>query len=233
MIFRIVFIFLLFCATVYPQKIRESRTMGMFGKIRSGLEMAGKFLGLDTAKGVAELVSNAFGKNDHRKEDNEEGAGGNIFSGFLRMLGFDARRIGAIAVNSIVFIAQLIGKSLARSKPFLVSEVKKLPNGSPLDWVIEKPEVKSKMSYMVNPELPNDIVEYIKERSLDENTDCIQLLICKSAPFIWGMQRSLTGENSTVGGISALFQHLPSTEEFLTNGERCEKQHPYCFLDVY
>ncbi|KAL3267398.1 hypothetical protein HHI36_011527 [Cryptolaemus montrouzieri] len=203
----------------------------MFGKLKSGLQMAGKFLGIDKAKGVADLVSDAFGKSNNRKGD--EDAGGNIFSGFLRMLGFDAKRIGAIAINSIVFVAHLISKSLARSRPFLRSEVEKLPSGSPFEWVRDKPEVKSQLSYMTNPVLPNDIIEYIKERSLDENTDCIQLLICKSSPFIWGMQRSLSGENSTVSGVQALFQFLPTVDEFLKNGDKCEKQHPYCFLNMF
>ncbi|XP_045479645.1 uncharacterized protein LOC123684430 [Harmonia axyridis] len=233
MIYGFSLVLLLLCAFSEAQMHGEARSMtAMFGKIKSGLQMAGKFLGIDTAKGVADLVSEAFGKHNRRKGD-EADAGGNIFSGFLRMLGFDAKRIGAIAVNSMVFVAQLIGKSLARSKPFLSSEVKNLPIGSPLDWIREKPEIKSKMSYMTNPDLPNDIVEYIKERSLDENTDCIQLLICKTAPFIWGMQKSLKDENSKVSGIAALFQYLPTSEEFLSNGDRCEKLHPYCFLDIY
>lgn len=107
MILRFLFIFLFFWSTARLENIREGRTMDMFGKIKTGLRMAGKLLGLDTAKGVAELVSDAFGKNDHRKGDNEE-HGGNIFSGFLRMLGFDAKKIGAIAVNSMVFVAQLV-----------------------------------------------------------------------------------------------------------------------------
>ncbi|KAK9870011.1 hypothetical protein WA026_006106 [Henosepilachna vigintioctopunctata] len=202
----------------------------MFGKLKSGLEMAGKWLGLDRSRGVANLVSEAFGKINNRKGDYEES--GNIFSGFLRMLGFDAKKIGAIAVNSIVFIAQLINKSLARSAPLLQNEEKSLPSGSPFDWLRDKADVKSQMTYMTNPQLPEDVVEYIKERSLDENTDCIQLLICKSSPIIWGMQRSLSSFNSTVKGLGALLHYLPTVAQFLNHSEVCEKQHPYCILDL-
>lgn len=68
--------------------------------------MAGKLLGLDKATSVAELVSEAFGKTN-KKGDEGDGQQ-NIFSGFLRILGFDAKKIGAIAVNAIILVAQLV-----------------------------------------------------------------------------------------------------------------------------
>lgn len=77
---------------------------GIFKKLQTSFEMAGKFLGLDKAESVAKLVSDAFGKSG-KKGDEEEG---NIFSGFLRIFGFDSKKIGAIAVNAIIFVAQLV-----------------------------------------------------------------------------------------------------------------------------
>lgn len=78
---------------------------GVFGKLKTGLHLAGKLLGFDESSGVAQLVSQAFGKSPKRKDEFNRD---NIFSGFLRILGFDTKRIGAIAVNAVIFVAQLV-----------------------------------------------------------------------------------------------------------------------------
>lgn len=85
----------------------------MFGKLATGIRLAGKLLGFDEATGVAELISEAFGKTDTLSKKGDEGdEQKNIFSGFLRILGFDAKKVGAIAVNAIIFVAQLVRKFL-------------------------------------------------------------------------------------------------------------------------
>lgn len=83
----------------------SSGECGVFGKIKSGLEAAGKWFGLGKGSGLAKLVAESFGKNGGEKhEDNSKG----VFSAFFRILGFDAKKIGAIAVNAIIFIAQMV-----------------------------------------------------------------------------------------------------------------------------
>lgn len=79
----------------------------VFGKLKSGFQFAGKLLGIDQANGVAQLVSQAFGKAQTRKGD-EGAATNNLFSSFFRILGFDVKKIGAIAVNAIIFVAQIV-----------------------------------------------------------------------------------------------------------------------------
>jgi hypothetical protein len=96
--FVVVVFLLLVCASSEEQTV--------FGKLKSGFQLAGKILGIDHATGVAQLVTEAFGKS-HPKGDGSEGPS-NIFSGFLRILGFDSKKIGAIAVNAIIFVAQLV-----------------------------------------------------------------------------------------------------------------------------
>lgn len=78
--------------------------------LASGIRLAGKLLGLDKASEIAELVSEAFGKTNTHSKKGDEGQQ-NIFSGFLRILGFDTKKIGAIAVNAIIFVAQLVRKT--------------------------------------------------------------------------------------------------------------------------
>lgn len=90
----------------------KSEEHTVFGKLKSGFQLAGRLLGIDQANGVAQLVTQAFGKNHDPKGDAGEGPK-NIFSSFLRVLGFDAKKIGAIAVNAIIFVAQLVSLLLS------------------------------------------------------------------------------------------------------------------------
>ncbi|EFA01551.1 hypothetical protein TcasGA2_TC007112 [Tribolium castaneum] len=207
----------------------EERTV--FGKLKSGFQLAGKLLGIDHANGVAQLVTEAFGKAQ-KKGDGSEGTS-NIFSGFLRVLGFDPKKIGAIAVNAIIFVAQLISSSLSRPSVPQLTEARATREGSPLDWMMGSPEVIRMFSHIKDKELPNHIVMYIKERSLDEDSDCVQLLVCKSAPFVWGMQKVLDGNtNSSVKGTKSLYAYLPSLEEVIDYADDCDKKHPYCFIHI-
>lgn len=67
--------------------------------------MAGELFSSDHASKVANLVSNALGgKTNHEKTEEKS----NIFSGFLRLFGFESRQISAITVNAIILIAQLV-----------------------------------------------------------------------------------------------------------------------------
>lgn len=102
---RTLAIFLLVVFCIGPEVVRGDE--GVFGKIKSGFAYAGKILGLDRASEVAQLVSQAFGGRSARKGDTGD-PGNTLFSGFLRVLGFDTKRIGAIAVNAIIFIAQIV-----------------------------------------------------------------------------------------------------------------------------
>lgn len=92
---------------LFPNKILIVANKSIFKQSTfSGLQLAGKFLNSDHAKGVAKLVSEAFEKT--RDKNNNDEKQSNIFSGFLRVLGFDTKKIGAITVNAIIFVAQLV-----------------------------------------------------------------------------------------------------------------------------
>lgn len=94
------------------------------------------------------------------------------------------------------------------------------------------------LAYAKDRDLPMQIINYIKERSLDEETDCLQLLICKSSPFIWGMQRSLMPkkdqpkEKRKRKGVEVMLEFMPSFEEVAQNSEQCDRKHPFCFVDL-
>lgn len=89
----------------------EEVSSGVMGKIKNGFKMATKLLGLDRAQGVAQLVSETFGGGSHHnpkyKKQSDQNSQ-NLFSGFFRLLGLDAGKLGAIAINGFIFIAQMV-----------------------------------------------------------------------------------------------------------------------------
>lgn len=87
------------------------------------------------------------------------------------------------------------------------------------------------MSAATDRDLPDKVINYVKERSLDEDTGCVQLLICKGAPLVWGMQRALKYKpEEQLRGKTALFGYFPSVEEVAEYADECENKHPYCFF---
>ncbi|KAF5308344.1 hypothetical protein FQR65_LT18217 [Abscondita terminalis] len=152
---------------------------GVFGKIKAGIEIAGKYLGFDPENSLAQMISS----------------------------------------------------SLSRPVPSQLTAARKLNHGTPYDWIINNSHVSDILGTAKHSDLPSNIVEYIKDRGLDEETDCLQLLICKSTPLIWGMQKTVNSSIDDIPkGKAALFANLPSIQEFADYGDLCENKHPYCTI---
>ncbi|KAK4887020.1 hypothetical protein RN001_003291 [Aquatica leii] len=207
----------------------NDKTSGVIGKIKAGFEIASKFLGFDPGNGLAQMVSDTF-SGKHTKSPRED-TSNNVFAGFLRLIGLDTKKISAIAVNAIIFVAQLISTTLSRPIPSQLTQARKLKNGTPYDWILNNAHIVDLLSTAKNNDLPKNIVEYIKDRGLDEETDCIQLLMCKTTPLIWGMQKTVNSSIDEIPkGKAALFANLPSIEEFTDYSDACESKHPYCTI---
>lgn len=106
--------------------------------------------------------------------------------------------------------------------------------GTPLDWMMSTTQVIQLFENIKDKGLPQEIIMYIKERSLDEDTGCVQLLVCKSAPFVWGMQKVLdrSTNRTTKKGFKSMYGYLPTLEEVIDHGDACDKKHPYCLIHV-
>ncbi|CAH1140172.1 unnamed protein product [Phyllotreta striolata] len=218
-------VFLFFLIFVNPVENHEDSSM--FDKIKSGFKMAGEFFSTDHASKVANLVSNALGRKPNR-DKNEENS--NIFSGFMRLFGFESRQITAIAINTIILIAKLIGSSL--NSP-LKQKSPQIEEDKPFEWMLKSAGVSHIIPDTENMNLSEHVIDYITERSLDEETGCIQLLICKIKPFIREMQRALKERGrSAAKGFNLLFEYFPNSSTIIDNGYKCEKKYYYCSVPL-
>ncbi|XP_012278855.1 uncharacterized protein LOC105698838 [Orussus abietinus] len=203
---------------------------GVVENIKAGIRYARSYL--ETAKEIADLVSRSLGhgnrRNDKREPDPSTKFGtGNLVSGFFRLLGVDSTKIGAIVVNSAIFLAQLIS-SLFDLKPQAEHgrslQLDELPD--PMKFITENKNerIQRLLRQAQDLELPNQLIDRLD----GFDSSCIRLLVCKSSPVIWAVQRSLTNETGHKSrGISSW---LPRIEEFEDNSESCEIRHRDCEL---
>ncbi|EDW40832.1 uncharacterized protein LOC6605003 [Drosophila sechellia] len=180
---------------------------------------------------------------------------GQMLTNMLRMVGFDTRKIGALALNALIMVAQAIGSSLlqvtrgggtslidATESLYEPSDhrPRSLSMGSPIDWFMQRTDRYSKrlIKDIMDRDLPDYILDMIEAKEQPEEgktAGCLKLLMCKGQPIIWGMQESLkkrlAGEpeehedNDSYFNKKILFKHLPSLEDFRNHSASCEVKY--------
>ncbi|XP_046808182.1 uncharacterized protein LOC124420148 [Lucilia cuprina] len=219
----------------------------------------------------------------------------NLITSMLRMVGFDAAKLGALAINALIMIASAIGNTLMGKKTAPISvtaldggrlfnrnpsnygspksqdnpteeenadngpEEKYTPNAhqprtvndpTTIEWFLQNSSRKMKrvLQQATNSDLAEKLTDMITNyESTNGQAACLKMLVCKSSPFIWGMQKSIkkhiepkskeadiAEENednveSSFFNVQHFFTHLPSIDEYRAYGSKCEKQYSvYC-----
>ena len=73
----------------------------------------------------------------------------------------------------------------------------------------------------------------------DGDAECIKLLVCKTSPLIWGMQRACNDsidpdeqtddiDESNGKGLNSFYKYLPDMQEFSLHGDACESRYNGC-----
>ena len=107
-----------------------------------------------------------------------------------------------------------------------------------LDWLME--DNISQFSAIVQqaqqPSLPKTMIESLIDRTGNQ-TACVQLLICKMSPVVWGAQSAVKQSftSRSLGGslFDSFYEFLPSMRDFERYSDSCESQFPACpLIDV-
>ncbi|XP_059484299.1 uncharacterized protein LOC132201820 [Neocloeon triangulifer] len=174
---------------------------------------------VDMADRVASLVSNSLGnksgqnKNQktQQKTQEQQSSGPGLFGGFMRLLGLDSSRLGAIAVNAFIYISEMIAASLTNRQASRTGMWKgwardakdaEEPEGTPFSWLLDNvsPKISEALKLAQDPVLPELLISLLKgrsKRSLDALTNegpthCLQRLMCQVAPVLHGMQKTVS-----------------------------------------
>ncbi|KAK4300492.1 hypothetical protein Pmani_027317 [Petrolisthes manimaculis] len=231
-------------------------------KVQAGLEEAGKvasIVGEDLVDSMSTLVNNhlqvlyssqaqqqgGVGEDEVMRRENN-GAGmtttrreGGVLDTIFRMFGIDTSQVGLMALNVLIFLAELITSSLIGEN---LNDIPESRSGetSVLSWFLNgnPGKVAAMLREAQDPGLPRAIIEKLVKATGDE-TACVQLLVCKLSPVVWGLQRSvkdttqarsLNPEGPQPGLMQMLYDALPPLNDFVAFSESCEVQFPSCPL---
>ncbi|KAF4532300.1 hypothetical protein B566_EDAN010801 [Ephemera danica] len=170
--------------------------------------------GSEMADRVASLVTNGLGETTKKQQQGkpkpqqkqQQSGGGGLFGGFMRLLGLDSTRLGAIAINAFVYVSELIAATLTRMNPPGPAETRsdfKKPSGTPFSWLLDNPGPK------LSPVL------WGMQRAVAETISPAEPAFKEDIP-------------STPTAV--IWRHLPSRDELRQQGEQCETRFPECEL---
>ncbi|XP_014477085.1 PREDICTED: uncharacterized protein LOC106745731 [Dinoponera quadriceps] len=228
-------LFLCVLSTILLDGAHPTKTEDVLDKIKAGLQYASNYL--ETAKDIANLVSKSLGHNKSKQKRGEDGdeevkqsfSPSNLISAFFRLIGLDSPKVAAIAVNSIIFLAQMIS-SLFGMKPSQ-GNIARNTNDAVLNWDPVKFILENKndeVQNLVDQARDANLPDHLIARMSGSDSACIRLLLCKSSPVIKAAQISLN--NKSRHGMRRMIAWLPSKEEFEANSDECEGKHTDCSL---
>ncbi|KAL9903943.1 uncharacterized protein ACN427_003968 isoform 1-T7 [Glossina fuscipes fuscipes] len=205
---------------------------GLTDNLHQGLKFAGDMFGVRMASGVADLVVKAFSANTNKeiqeskeretqfKKTATSNLGWSLITskltaGILRLVHFDVGKLGALAVNTVIIIAQTIAKTVllrTNSQSSTNSLNVHLPydqnsteddkqndhqfhsnyEQNLFDRLMQNPTKKLKqlLSVATDVSLADKLIHMIDDyEEVNDEGACLKLLICKVTPFIWNMQK--------------------------------------------
>ncbi|XP_034833072.2 uncharacterized protein [Maniola hyperantus] len=234
------------------------RSDSILHHINSGMKIAQEFLGSESiALKVADFVVRAFqplpvkrqpssdsylDKSPDSDEESEESRPNyNInevplsispLRHLVRLLGLQPRQISAVAVNALIFVAQMITSFLAGPR----NPNRQYRSEDLTTWILNKnsQRLQDLITTAKNESLPEHIEDLIPDQESDEETSCIRLLVCKITPFVSKMQKAVFSEvdglDKKARGASFMYRHLPTSEEINSRSKICERKYKDCNL---
>ncbi|XP_076029057.1 uncharacterized protein LOC143017900 [Oratosquilla oratoria] len=224
------------------QQINDA-LMKQMSQVQAGVEEAGKvaqIVGEDLVDSVSAIV------NKHEENPNEILLREGVFDSVLRIFGVNPNQIGLMALNILIFLAELITSTLISDDVNAIPESRSgEENGAwIMEWIFNgnSPKLNNFLHQAQDPALPRKVIERLVSSTGNE-TACLQLLVCKISPVVWGVQRSVKDAQEQkeegrafqdAGGVfQMMYNSLPQLGDFVKFSESCETQFPACpLLDV-
>ncbi|KAJ0176149.1 hypothetical protein K1T71_008323 [Dendrolimus kikuchii] len=153
----------------------------------------------------------------------------------VKLFGLQPNQISAVAVNALVFVAQMISTFLSGAK----RPSKRSRTDDPTEWILNKNSrrLQELISAARNESLSDAIEEMIREKGSEEETSCIRLLVCKITPFVIKMQDVVFGKpnetktHKVTRGAEIMYRHLPTADEIKERNDICEQKHKDCDIN--
>ncbi|XP_026330856.1 uncharacterized protein LOC113238262 isoform X1 [Hyposmocoma kahamanoa] len=188
-------------------------------------------------------VNNAYTDYTSNEETFDKRPNNDVNDGYLpmtplrhlvKLFGLQPNQISAVAVNALVFVAQMISTFL--TGPKRPGRLRHSEDST--SWILNKNSraLQDLLKTAKNESLPDTLDDLITQQGSEEETSCIRLLVCKIIPFVTRMQRTVFGNetldsNGDIRGSASFYRHLPSSDEINDRSEVCERKHKDCNLN--
>ena len=130
------------------------------------------------------------------------------------------------------------GPQITRSMLGESNTVESRSGAALLDWLMDDniSQLSTIVQHAQQPSLPKTMIESLIDRTGNE-TACVQLLICKLSPVVWGAQsavkQSFASRSLDDSLFDSFYAFLPSMGDFERYSKSCESQFPACpLIDV-
>ena len=126
---------------------------------------------------------------------------GPLVGGMMRMMGFDEKQLGIMAINMVMYVGELFANTILGLENDLDNEIPEYralaPDGGVFPMLQVAVERSAKRATeiknsLLDPNLTSKMITTLQEKTGD-TTSCVQLFLCKMTPLVNGLQES-TGE---------------------------------------
>ncbi len=172
-----------------------------------------------------------------------------LVTSMLRMVGFDEHKLGMMALNILVYLAEYFAKNFLGMESELSNEIPQYRS------IVQNDGMMAGMYKMVqdanakherikndilDPALSEKMIDMLPKQFMGTDTSCVQMFLCKIEPAFWSAQdttknyeglsfRRSVGSNLN-NWLETVYQNLPDLKMLRQIGDRCVQRFPQCKL---
>jgi len=230
--------------------------------------MTGLFSGLGEAGKVAAVMARDASDAWKAVADRRMGEPADVFSGYdsvgafgpmvgglMRMMGFDERQLGMLALNMVMYVGELFANTILGLEDDIDNEIPQYRSLAQdggvfpiFKMAVERSSARATeiKNSLLDPSLTSKMISTLQKKT-GKTTSCVQLFLCKMTPLVNGLQQSTNETLSSMYGktlnyssrlwLDLVVERTPEKSKFTENSSDCEEQFPTCplfsFSNIY
>ena len=167
----------------------------------------------------------------------------------LRMIGFDEHKLGMMALNVLVYMAEYLAKNFLGMESEFDNEIPEYRSIvehegmlAGLAKLVQDANDKSERikDQLLAPDVSEILINRVPDQMMGTDTSCVQMFLCKIQPAFWSMQQTTKDyeglslrrsiKSNLVLWLEDVYQALPDLKSLRLLGDRCNVKFPKCQL---
>ncbi|XP_023349528.1 uncharacterized protein LOC111718221 [Eurytemora carolleeae] len=170
-----------------------------------------------------------------------------VLTAVMSIFGIEETAMGRMAIDILAFLGEMLADYLVGSTQKIedtVSQFRSLAQQGVMPFMAELVDKAQRRGReiqegLLNEELVDNMIETLKDNT-GSTTSCVQLFLCKMAPFVQSVQKAVNSTSeefeyrsmygSSVAMVGSIWENAPNMEEFSQLGHTCQNRFPSCQL---